>query len=124
MEALAQQPGIYCASTLPAEVIESYGSAEGPQPEAVRYDAAVVLPDGVALPEGLLEDRVPGGRYARAVYIGPYEGLGAAWESFTGEWLPNSSERVGRGVCIEIYRDQAPWGGQERPRTELYIPLA
>lgn len=92
--------------------------------EQLRSDAAIVVPEDAPLPDGLTEQRVPGGTYATTTHIGPYEQLGDAWARFMGEWLPASGRRVGPGVSYEIYRNTPGEVPSEALRTELYIPLA
>jgi AraC family transcriptional regulator len=92
-------------------------------PEGLDYLAAAFLPEGVSAPAGLDERDVPAGRYARATYIGPYDGLGAAWGEFTGEWLPSSGHEVSGDVCYQIYRSNPDDTPAEELRTELYIPI-
>jgi AraC family transcriptional regulator len=41
--------------------------------DKLRSEAAIVVPENVLLPEGLVEARISAGRYARAVHVGPYE---------------------------------------------------
>jgi AraC family transcriptional regulator len=82
----------------------------------LRSDAAIAIADGAPIPAGLVEQRLPAGRYARAVHVGSYDKLGDAWARLMGEWLPRSGERVTDGVSFEIYK-----GPNE---TELYLGLA
>ncbi|MGE3960193.1 MAG: SRPBCC domain-containing protein [Dehalococcoidia bacterium] len=110
-------PGVFRASILPAEAVA--GGGVGPQ---TRYDTAVILPAGIEVPAGLEADVIPPGRYARASYVGGFEGLGGAWTRFVDRWLPTSGERVAVGasdVAFEIYREDGP-----PPVTELHLPLA
>lgn len=65
---------------------------------------------------------LPGGRIARTVYQGPYEGLHGAWSEF-GEWMKREG-LSGRGSLWEVYvagpetsPDPTNW------RTELCLPL-
>jgi AraC family transcriptional regulator len=44
----------------------------------LRSDAAMTCSAGTPTPDGLIEQRVPAGRYAVAVHQGSYEGLPAA----------------------------------------------
>jgi len=90
----------------------------------LRSDAGITVPEGAPLPAGLVELRLPAGRYARAVHVGPYERLGDAWARFMGEWLPASGQRVGPGVSYEIYTNDPRTVPKEELRTEMYIPLA
>ena len=90
----------------------------------LRADAAVALPEGVPVPDGLTEIVTLGGRYACAVYEGPYQGLPDAWHRFVGGWLPDSGEQWGDGPSQEIYLNDASQVQPEQLRTELRIRLA
>jgi AraC family transcriptional regulator len=92
--------------------------------EDLQSDAAITIPAGAALPKGLTELQIPGGRYARATHVGPYEGLGDAWARFMGEWLPSSGERFGDGVSYEVYRNTPSDTPPDELITDMYIPLA
>jgi AraC family transcriptional regulator len=92
-------------------------------PDQLRSDAAIVVPENVPLPDGLVEQRIAAGRYACTVHVGPYEELGDAWARFRGEWLPASGHRIGRGVSYEIYRNTPATVPKEALRTEMYIPI-
>ncbi|HEY0714177.1 MAG TPA: AraC family transcriptional regulator [Polyangia bacterium] len=94
-------------------------------PEAeLRSDAAIVISNDAALPAGLGEQRISGGRYATFVHIGPYEKLGDAWAWLMGQWLPRSGQRVGSGVSYEIYRNTPMDVPKDKLETEIYVPLA
>ncbi len=112
------RPDVVNAAILPANALEQ-------SPEdmmSMEYDTAFVVPADLALPGELTEGTIPGGRYARATYTGPFDGLGGAWGEFSGGWLPSSGERLGTGVAFEIYRSSGEDGSE--PVTELHIPLA
>lgn len=94
-------------------------------PEAeLRSDAAVVISSDAQLPDGLTEQRVPGGRYAHTTHLGPYTQLGDTWARFMGQWLPQSGERLGDGVPYEIYVNNPTEVRPEALHTDLYLPLA
>jgi len=76
------------------------------------------------MPEGLVEQRIPAGRYASALHVGPYEKLGDAWARFMGEWLPASGHRMGTGPSYEIYLNDPMKVPKHELRTEMYIPIA
>lgn len=116
---LFDRPAVRRVSVLPVAVLTDHAPAT---PHV--YYAAALLPEEEPPPAGLLELHVPGGRYARATYVGPYEGLGEAWSEFAGQWLPASGERAGEGFCFEIYRNHLADGPSVELRTELHIPLA
>ena len=87
-------------------------------------EAALVVSEGSPIPEGLAEHRLPAGRYAFALHVGPYEQLGDAWARLMGQWLPRSGERVGPGSPFEIYLHTPMDVPKHELRTELYLPLA
>ena len=94
-------------------------------PEAeLSSDAAIVVPENAQLPHGLDEHRLPAGRYACTLHLGPYEQLGDTWSRFMGQWLPASGERMAEGVSFEIYLNDPTEVPKPELRTELYLPLA
>jgi AraC family transcriptional regulator len=96
---------------------------EGTPAEALRSDAAVTVPEGVPLPKGITEMRIPAGRYACTVHMGPYSGLGDAWARLLGGWLPQSGERLADRPSFEIYRNTPATAADSDLKTELYAPL-
>jgi AraC family transcriptional regulator len=90
----------------------------------LRSDAALTVSPEARVPEGLVEQRIPAGRYACTTHLGPYEQLADTWERFMGEWLPRSGNRFGEGVSYEVYRNTPGDVPKEELRTEIYIPLA
>jgi AraC family transcriptional regulator len=101
-----------------------YDDPETTPQEELRSDAGVVIAENARLPEGLVEQRIPGGKYARTVHVGPYEQLGDAWARLMGEWLPASGYRIGPGVTYEVYLNDPSRVAKEELRTELYVPIA
>ena len=107
------------------EMLAIYHDDPETTPESeLSSEAGVVIGDSVKLPEGLAEERLPAGRYARTMHVGPYEELGDAWARFMGQWLPGSGERMRAGNTFEIYLNTPQDVPQQELRTELYIPLA
>ena len=92
--------------------------------DQLRSDAALVVPENVKMPNGLVEQHISAGRYAHTVHVGPYEQLGDAWARLLGEWVPASGNRIGDGVSYEIYLNTPGEVPKEQLRTELYVPLA
>jgi AraC family transcriptional regulator len=93
-----------------------------PQAE-LRSDAGIVVPERIPLPEGLGEQRLAAGRYARAEHVGPYEELGEAWDRFKREGLSAGGHRGGAGPSYEIYRNDPTKVAKQDLRTDLYIPI-
>ncbi|MEO0325583.1 MAG: GyrI-like domain-containing protein, partial [Myxococcota bacterium] len=76
------------------------------------------------LPEGLREVLIPAGRYALGVHIGPYAGLGGAWERLMGQWLPASGERLApQATTFERYLNDPTQTPEAELRTQLGIAL-
>lgn len=90
----------------------------------LRSDAAIVVPEGFALPDGLIEQRLDGGRYATTVHVGPYEQLGQVWQRLRREWLPSSGERAAARPSFELYVNDPGSTPKEQLRTQLFLPLA
>jgi AraC family transcriptional regulator len=90
--------------------------------ERLRSDAALTFPAGSGVPAGLIERRVPAGKYASAVHVGPYDKLGKAWGEFKTElerrgWKPTGA------VSYEIYLDDPMSVPAAKLKTELFTPI-
>lgn len=120
--ALAGPAGLFGPTTQMLAIY--HDDPEGKAPEELQSDAALTVPEGVAVPAGLVEQRIAAGRYACATHVGPYSGLGDAWARLMGGFIPESGHRVGAGVSFEIYRNDPSNAPPEALRTELYVPLA
>lgn len=116
-EGLVGQPGM-------ALVALYYDDPDSTSADELRAAAAILLPEGAPLPEGLREVQLPAGRYACTEHVGPYTQLGDAWTRFMGEWLPASGNRVGEGACYEMYLNNPGEVPEQELRTTLYLPLA
>jgi AraC family transcriptional regulator len=91
-------------------------------PHLLRSDAAMTLPAGAAAPDGLIEQRVPAGRYALTTHKGSYEGLPAAWAALKNEWLAASGHRMGH-PSYEVYVNNPMTARPEDLVTEIYLRL-
>lgn len=122
---LAGQHGLFARlSGAPRMVGLYYDDPESTPPAELRADAGLVVPEGVPLPEGLTEVRIPAGRYATTLHHGPYEKLGDAWARLMGGWLPQSGHRLGAGPSYEVYRNSPMDTAPDQLVTELHLPLA
>jgi AraC family transcriptional regulator len=91
--------------------------------EELLSDAALAVPEDLAIPSGLTEARVPAGWYACTLFVGPYEQLGEAWTKLKHEWLPASGKRGRAGISYERYLNTPGDVPKEQLRTELCIPV-
>jgi AraC family transcriptional regulator len=119
---IAHDAGLFVPGALPLAL---YYDNPMKTPEAdLRSDAAISIPEGAKVPNGLVEQRIPAGRYARTTWVGPYETLPKAWATLTGEWLANSGQKPADGVSYERYCNDPSDTPPEKLVTEIYIPLA
>jgi AraC family transcriptional regulator len=91
--------------------------------ELLRSDAAIVVPPGLNVPDGLVDEKIPAGRFACVVHVGPYEQLGDVWRRFKGEWLPASGHHAATGPSYEIYLNDPATTPKADLRTEMCIPV-
>jgi len=92
--------------------------------DRLRSDAALTLSVHTPAPDGLVERHVPGGRYARAVHKGGYEGLPAAWNALKKDWVPSSGHTVRAGSpSYEIYVNNPMTVAKDELVTEIYLRI-
>jgi AraC family transcriptional regulator len=91
--------------------------------DTLRSDACVALPDGVPMPAGLVEQRLPAATCASIVHVGPYEQLPAVWAQL-GQWMGTSGRRPAEMPSWEIYLNDPRVTPPSDLRTQLCVPLA
>ena len=91
--------------------------------EKLRSDAAVSLPQAAKTPNGLIEQRLPAGRYATVVHKGPYEDLPKVWAQLKKEWLPANGHKLAT-PSYEIYLNNPMTTPKPELLTEIYQRLA
>lgn len=92
-------------------------------PEALRSVAGVVVPETLAIPDGLVEENLSAGRFACFVHEGSYEGLPAAWMRIRTELMPASGHRRAARPSYELYLNDPSQVPAEQLRTEICIPI-
>ncbi|PWB83422.1 MAG: AraC family transcriptional regulator [Methylocystaceae bacterium] len=88
-----------------------------------RYYAGLVFPDGVAASGEVETLDVPGGRYASYRHIGPYAGIGGAFQKLYGQWLPSSGYEPDDRPSLEVYRNTPYDTPPEALITDLLVPV-
>ena len=91
-------------------------------PDQLRADAAITLSGKTSTPGGLIEQRIPPGRYAKTIHKGGYEGLPAAWNALKSEWLPTSGHKMGH-PSYEVYVKNPMTTEKSELLTEIYLRL-
>jgi AraC family transcriptional regulator len=92
-------------------------------PDHLRSDAGMTLPNNARTPDGLIEQRIPAGRYARVLHKGSYEGLPAAWNALKSDWLPASGHKMAH-PSYEVYVNNPMTTEKSELLTEIYLRLA
>ena len=91
--------------------------------DRLRSDAALSLPQATNTPNGLIEQRLPAGRYATVVHKGPYEDLPKMWEKLKKEWLPAHGHKSAN-PSYEIYLNNPMTTAKPDLLTEIFLRLA
>jgi len=92
-------------------------------PEMLRYDAALVVRDGVSASGEIGIQDVGPGEYAVALHVGPYNTLGQTYARMCGEWLPESGRELESAPSIEFYLNSPMTAAADQLRTEICLPL-
>lgn len=93
-------------------------------PQEQRALAALTAPIGTPVSPPLTELRLAAGEYAVLRHVGPYAGLGAAYEWLLGTWLPRSGRAAADRPCYEVYLNTPMDATPERLITDIHVPLA
>ena len=89
--------------------------------DRLRSDAAITLAGATPAPLGLIEQRLPAGRYAMTVHKGGYEGLPAAWKALK-EWAAANGHKMAQ-PGYENYLNSPMTTDQAELLTEIYLRL-
>ena len=87
--------------------------------DKLRADAALTLAGKTPAPMGLIEQRVPKGRYAKAVHKGGYEGLPAAWAALK-DWAQHHGRKPLQ-PGYEVYVNNPMTTEKPELVTEIYM---
>lgn len=121
-KAFARLGGLFKAPPPGSQMIALYhDDPDVTAPDQLRSEAALTLPAGSHASDGLVEQRVPAGRYAKTVHQGSYDGLAAAWNALKHDWLPKSGYRG--TTSYEIYLNNPMTTKPEELLTEIYLRL-
>lgn len=125
MQAFERLGSIMAASARPAGaqlLALYYDDPQTTAPDRLRSDAALSFPGRADVPAGLIERRVPAGRYASTVHVGSYEHLGKAWAGLKKE-IEARGLRASSSVSYELYLNDPTSAATDALRTELFAPL-
>ncbi|MBW8896921.1 MAG: GyrI-like domain-containing protein [Massilia sp.] len=101
----------------------SYGVMYIDDAGEMAYLSGIEVAEGIALPSGFVQLRVPEGRYAVFLYSGHVSAIRAAWNQILDEWLPASGYGMPRGPSLERY-DERFDAASASGEIELWLPLS
>lgn len=89
----------------------------------LRSAAGVVVSEDVRIPDGLVEERVDGGRFACLTHRGSYEKLPHAWRRLSTELMPAAGHRQRAAPSYERYLNDPTQVPEDALLTEICIPI-
>ncbi|MCF8370457.1 MAG: AraC family transcriptional regulator [Bacteroidales bacterium] len=88
-----------------------------------RYDACITISKEVK-PEGRVGvQAIEGGKYAVFKYKGPYQRLGAVYNTIFGKWYPESGLELRDFPVFEKYINNPEKTNPEKLLTEIWVPV-
>ncbi len=93
--------------------------------DKLRYDAAILVPQGVKEKGEIGRQTLKGGKYAIFTHHGSYYGLEETFNRIFLKWLPKSDQSFDetRPVFCEYFNMEYVKTDPEKLMTKLYIPL-
>ncbi len=120
----ALMPHAFSLPTLPGPIAIYFDDPSQVPSDQLRSAAGVELS---AVPENLTDGldllEVPGGKYVVGKYVGPYSGLGDAWNRFMGQDMPDNNFIAAEGLCFERYLNMPGEVPESELVTEIWVPL-
>lgn len=103
----------------------SYDDPETVPEAELRSDACIdVAPDFTTDDPAVHVFDLAGGRYAVYTHPGEYAGIGPAWRTFFGQWLPGSGHQLDESRhTFETYLNDCDEVAPDELRTELFLPI-
>lgn len=93
------------------------------QPDKIRYDAAIPVPDAIQANGPISIQELKGGRYATLIHKGPYERLHESWNLLVAEIMPKKGHKLRNTPSFEIYLNDPSQTAPEELLTEIYAPM-
>jgi len=93
--------------------------------DKLRYDAAILAPQGVEEKGEISKQVLKGGKYAVFTHQGSYDGLEKLADRIFFKWLPVSEQSIDetRPVFCEYFNMGSVKADPEKLETKLYVPL-
>lgn len=81
----------------------AYDDPKTTVPAKFRFDLGITIPEQLKLEGGVIEKRLPSGRYAVVMHKGSRDNIGDTIYGLYRDWLPDSGEELGDLPCIFCY---------------------
>ena len=108
----------------PPRVLYADDPENTPPEELHSYVAIPVSPEASFEESGEVHElALPGGRYAVAVHVGPYDELATAWAQFMAGVGSRELAPDGSRSCFEVYVSDPDTTSANELITELYQPI-
>lgn len=92
--------------------------------EAFQFDiCGSVVEDIPDNPQGVINGKIVGGRYAVARHFGSHETIEHTVSAMYTDWLPESAEMLGEAPCFFHYLNLMPFVQEHELKTDVYLPL-
>jgi AraC family transcriptional regulator len=92
-------------------------------PEKLRYDATVTVPDHAKGEGEVGIQTIEAGEYAVALHQGSYDRLADFYTRICGEWLPWSGRELASAPSLEHYLNNPQMTPPEQLLTRVFLPL-
>jgi AraC family transcriptional regulator len=92
-------------------------------PAKLRYAACLPWDGPIAHGAPVAAETIPGGTYAVAVHVGPYDTILDTYLGLIGGWLPTTDRLAADEPCVECYLDDPRVTPPHALRTEVRIRL-
>jgi AraC family transcriptional regulator len=90
----------------------------------LRYDACLTMDDDAKLEDGIREMTIEGGKYARFLHKGSYDGLAEKYNQIFGGWVIANNIKLRDLPPFEEYLNRDPRRTKpENLKTLIYLPI-
>jgi AraC family transcriptional regulator len=92
-------------------------------PQALRYDAGVLVDGATPVPAGAAAAVWPGGAHAVFEHRGSYRLIAAAFDVIFRDWVARVRLQLRDAPTIELYRNSPATTPEDELLTELWLPI-
>lgn len=93
-----------------------------PKTEFTKW-AAVEVPEGSVIPEGMMKEEIPGGMYAIFIHKGPASGFPETAREIFEVWLPGSEYELDDRPHFEFMGENYLGPMHPKAEEEVFIPI-